>query len=104
MEYQRKVWDVGVAMTRILIAQCETQFRFDCLLGGSARVVSESAEQAQKTLRKPKRSVECLHGKMTQAARDQALLNFRSGKKSILVATGMGTLILFLVTCWAPSM
>ena len=33
-------------------------------------------------------SVVALHGKMSQEARDEALLHFRCGKKSILVATG----------------
>jgi hypothetical protein len=49
----------------------------------SAPVISNRPPPRQRTS-----VVVGLHGKMTQEARDEALRDFRSGKKSILIATG----------------
>jgi len=56
----------------------------------AAPVPAEAASSAaiKKFPKKKKSSVVALHGKMSQEARNAALVEFRSGKKSILIATG----------------
>ena len=66
--------------------------------GAATTLVPETAAEFAKRKRK-KTSVVALHGKMSQEARDAALVDFRSGKKSILIATGadIGATVWFLL-------